>query len=81
MNALKKYLTNGLIVYFSLVSVYVLFFILVFYFKNKLHDITDAYIISMNLLVMLNVNIMSVVFIKRFNSIKKKIDELNRNLN
>lgn len=75
-NNMKKVVTNGFIVYFSIIIAYVLFFILVFYLKNTLNDIHDAYTIAINLIIILNLNIMSVVFIKRFNKLNKKIDYL-----
>ena len=75
-NNMKKVVTNGFIVYFSMIIAYVLFFILVFYFKNTLNDIHDAYTIAINLIVIINLNIMSVVFIKRINKLNKKIDYL-----
>lgn len=75
-NNMKKVVTNGFIVYFSIIIAYVLFFILVFYLKNTLNDIHDAYTIAINLIVILNLNIMSVVFINRFNKLNRKIDYL-----
>ena len=75
-NNMKKFVTNGFILYFSIIIAYVLFFILVFYLKNTLNDIHDAYTIAINLIVIINLNIMSVVFIKRFNKLNKKIDYL-----
>lgn len=75
-NNMKKVVTNGFIAYFSIIIAYVLFFILVFYFKNTLNDIHDAYTIAINLIVIINLNIMSVVFIRRFNKLNKKIDYL-----
>ena len=47
-NNMKKVVTNGFIVYFSIIIAYVLFFILVFYLKNTLNDIHDAYTIAIN---------------------------------
>lgn len=70
---LKKLVTNGLIVYGSLIVAYVVFFIFIIYFKQRFQDAHVAYIITMNLLVMLNINIMSVIFIRRFNKINKRI--------
>ena len=75
-NNIKKVVTNGFIAYFSIIIAYVLFFILVFYFKNTLNDINDAYTIAINLIVIINLNIMSVFFIRRFNKLNKKIDYL-----
>jgi hypothetical protein len=75
-NNMKKVVTNGFILYFSIIIAYVLFFILVFYLKNTLNDIHDAYTIAINLIVIINLNIMSVVFINRFNKLKRKIDYL-----
>ena len=75
-NNMKKFVTNGFILYFSIIIAYVLFFILVFYLKNTLNDIHDAYTIAINLIVIINLNIMSVVFIRRFNKLNKKIDYL-----
>ena len=72
----KSLITNGIIVYFSIILTYIIFFLLLLYFKNKLENIQDAYVITMNVIVLLNLNIMSVVFIRRFNNISKKIDNL-----
>lgn len=72
----KGLITNGIIVYFSIILTYIIFFLLLLYFKNKLENIHDAYVITMNVIVLLNLNIMSVVFIRRFNKISKKIDNL-----
>ena len=73
-NVIKKFITNGFIIYASIILAYILFFFLVIYFKNILHDVHDAYTIAINLIAILNLNIMSVVFIKRFNKINRKIN-------
>lgn len=75
--AIKNFITNGIIIYFSIILAYVLFFFLMLYFTDKLNNVHDAYVVAMNLIAILNLNIMSVVFIKRFNKISKQIDDLN----
>lgn len=77
---IKKIITNGIIIYFSINLAYVLFFFLMLYFTDKLNNVHDAYVVAMNLIAILNLNIMSVVFIKRFNKMSKQIDDLNHAL-
>jgi len=72
----KNLIANSIIAYASIIFTYMIFFFLLIYFKNTLKNIHDAYVITMNLIVMLNLNIMSIIFIKRFNKISRKIDNL-----
>ena len=75
INYLKKIITSGVLIYIGLSVLYVFAFVLIVYFKKLTHDSHLTYIIVGSILIMLNINIMSIVFILKFNKILHKLNQ------
>ena len=76
INRIKKFITAGVITYFVLTLLYLLFMVLFIYFNNLTHDYDMTYTIVASIFILLNVNIMSIIFIIKFNKILHRIDDL-----
>lgn len=76
INRVRKIVTNGILIYISLTFIYIIFFFLLLYFKNIVPDSHIAYILTMGILTIINVNVMSIIFINKFNKIMHQISDL-----
>ena len=76
INKVRKLITGGIITYMILTILYIMFIVLFIYFKNVTHSEEMTYTIVSAIFILLNVNIMSIVFIIKFNKIIHKLDDL-----
>jgi hypothetical protein len=76
INKVRKLITGGIITYMILTILYIMFIVLFIYFKNVTHSEEMTYTIVSAIFILLNINIMSIVFIIKFNKIIHKLDDL-----
>lgn len=76
MNKVKKFITAGVVGYFLLTLLYLLFIILFVYFNNITKNYSMTYTIVASIFILLNINVMSIIFIIKFNKILHMIDDL-----
>ena len=76
INKVRRLITGGIITYMILTLLYIVFIILYIYFKNVTNNEEMTYTIVASIFILLNINIMSIVFILKFNKILHKLDDL-----
>ena len=76
INKDRRLITGGIITYMILTLLYIVFIILYIYFKNVTNNEEMTYTIVASIFILLNINIMSIVFILKFNKILHKLDDL-----
>lgn len=73
---IKKFITSGVIAYLLLTILYILFIVLFVYFEHLTKDVNMTWTIVTSIFILLNINIMSIVFIIKFNKIIHRINDL-----
>ena len=76
MYKVKKFITACVVGYFLLTLLYLLFIILFVYFNNITKNYSMTYTIVASIFILLNINVMSIIFIIKFNKILHRIDDL-----
>lgn len=76
LKTVKKFITSGLIIYIGMNFVYILALFLFGYFNKITHNINMSVIIASAILMTINLNVMSLIFLSKFKIIIQKIDDL-----
>jgi len=68
--------TKGIIAYILINVIYVFALLLFGYFNKLTHNVNMSVIIASAVIMTINLNVMSVIFLTKFNKIIQKIDNL-----